>query len=69
MDNADHSTEQFYGYSHLSFSVGSIQKVNALTEELRKRNYKIVSEPRATDDGYYESCALDPDYNRVEITV
>jgi lactoylglutathione lyase len=27
-----------------------------------------VSEPRRTGDGYYESCVLDPDGNRLEIT-
>jgi lactoylglutathione lyase len=69
IDTSDKYQEQFFGYSHLAFSVGSIEKVNALTEDLRKNNYIIVSEPRFTGDGYYESCILDADYNRVEITV
>ena len=38
MDNADQSQEQFFGYSHLAFSVGSREKVEALTEELRKNS-------------------------------
>jgi len=27
----------------------------------------VISEPRTTGDGYYESVVLDPDGNRVEI--
>ncbi len=29
--------------------------------------YKIASQPRTTGDGYYESCVLDPENNRIEI--
>ncbi len=61
--------EIFSGYSHFAFAVGSKEKVNKLTEKLRGHNYQIVSEPRLTGDGYYESCVLDPDGNRIEITI
>lgn len=61
--------EQFYGYSHIAFSVGSREKVEELTERLRRRNFKITREPSQTGDGYYESCILDLDNNRIEITV
>jgi lactoylglutathione lyase len=61
--------EQGQGLIHLAFSVGSREKVDQLTERLRKQGYRIVSEPRTTGDGYYESVALDPDGNRVEITI
>lgn len=57
------------GFSHIAFSVGSKEKVDDLTDVLRRNGYMIVSEPRLTGDGYYESCVLDPDGNRVEITV
>lgn len=56
------------GYSHLAFSVGDRAAVDKLTERLRRDCFTIVSEPRTTGDGYYESCVLDPDGNRVEIT-
>jgi len=59
---------QFTGYIHLAFSVGTQTRVDALTEQLRRDGYTIVSEPRRTGDGYYESCVLDPDKNRIEIT-
>lgn len=57
------------GYAHLAFSVGSEQAVDDLTERLRQDGYTIAGEPRRTGDGYYESVVLDPDGNRVEITV
>lgn len=60
--------EAFFGYSHIAFSVGSRAKVDELTEKLRQHNYKVIREPRQTGDGYYESCVLDADNNRVEIT-
>jgi lactoylglutathione lyase len=60
---------EWQGYAHLAFSVGSEQKVDALTERLRTDGYEIVGAPRRTGDGYYESVVLDPDGNHVEITV
>ena len=57
------------GYAHIAFSVGSIDEVNRLTELLRNEGFVIASEPRTTGDGYYESCVLDTEGNRVEITV
>ena len=39
-----------------------------VTHQLRAAGYPVVSEPRTTGDGYYESCVLDPEGNRVEIT-
>lgn len=57
------------GVAHLAFSAGSAAGVDALTARLRRDGYPVVSPPRRTGDGYYESCVLDPDGNRVEITV
>jgi lactoylglutathione lyase len=56
------------GLTHMAFSAGSIEKVNELTQSLRDAGYSIVDGPRHTGDGYYESAALDPDGNRIEIT-
>jgi lactoylglutathione lyase len=58
---------QFKGIIHLAITVGNEEKVNALTEELRKNGYAIVGEPRTTGDEYYESVILDPEGNRIEI--
>lgn len=60
--------KQFSGLIHFAISVGSKENVNALTEQLRRDGYAIVGEPRTTGDGYYESVALDPEGNRIEIT-
>ncbi len=55
------------GLAHLAFSVGSKEAVDALTEWLRADGYTILSEPRTTGDGYYESAVADPEGNYVEI--
>jgi lactoylglutathione lyase len=55
------------GYIHLAFSVGSKDKVNDLTQQLENEGYKIISRPRITGDGYYESCIVDPEDNQIEI--
>ena len=57
------------GYSHIAFSVGSIEKVDALTAELKADGYEIISGPRTTGDGYYESCIVAIEGNQIELTV
>jgi lactoylglutathione lyase len=61
--------KQFAGFSHLAISVSSKEEVDSLTARLEKDGFRIVSKPRQTGDGYYESCVLDPDGNKVEITI
>lgn len=56
------------GWSHIAFSVGTKEKVLALTESIVSEGYALLSPPRTTGDGYFESCVSDPDGNRVEIT-
>ncbi len=68
-ENCNDPDEQHTGLIHLAISVGSVEEVDAKTEELRKDGYNVLSGPRWTGDGYYESCVYDPDRNRVEITV
>ena len=60
---------QFTGYIHVAFSVESREAVDALTDRLRIDGYPILDGPRTTGDGYYESTTLDPDGNRIEITI
>lgn len=57
------------GLAHLAFSVGSREKVDELTERLREDGYEVVSGPRTTGDGYYESCILAVENNLIEVTV
>lgn len=62
------STNQF-GYAHLAFSAGSKEEVNRLTAKLAQNGYAVISGPRITGDGYYESCILGFENNLIEITV
>lgn len=57
------------GYAHIAFSVGSKEKVNTLTTALKTDGYEVVSGPRITGDGYYESCIVAIEGNQIEITV
>ena len=56
------------GYAHIAFSVGSKERVDELTEQLRAARYEVVSGPRTTGDGYYESCVVVIEGNQIEIT-
>jgi lactoylglutathione lyase len=68
LDKHDHETIST-GYVHIAFSVGNEENVVVLTDKIREKGYPVLSEPRWTGDGYFESCIADPDGNRVEITV
>lgn len=57
------------GYIHIAFSVGSKEKVDELTAKLKEDGYEIISGPRTTGDGYYESCVVGIEDNQIEITV
>lgn len=57
------------GYAHVAFSVGSRERVNELTSKLKDAGYAVVSGPRTTGDGYYESCIVAVEGNQIEITV
>lgn len=57
------------GFVHVSFAVGSKEAVDAKTVELNEAGYKVVSGPRTTGDGYYESCILGPEGIQIEITI
>ena len=57
------------GFIHLSFSVGSKEKVDNLTKVLNEDGYQVLSGPRTTGDGYYESCIVGPEKILIEITV
>lgn len=68
MDDAEKRLKRT-GFAHIAFSVGSKEKVDELTEWLRKDGFDVISGPRTTGDGYYESCILDMEKNQIEITV
>ena len=57
------------GFIHIAFSVGSKEKVDKLTEILKADGFEVVSGPRITGDGYYESCIVGIEENQIEITI
>lgn len=73
MSNTDLLNEQRIdrqiGFSHIAFGAGTKERVLELTERLRADGFRVLSEPRSTGDGYFESCVADFEGNRIEITV
>ena len=67
--NTNSVEQQNLGLIHFAISVGSKEQVDTLTNQLRQDGYTVLGEPRTTGDGYYESVVLDPDNNRIEITI
>ncbi len=57
------------GWAHIALALGSREAVDALTERMVEAGVVRVDGPRTTGDGYYESVVLDPDGNRIELTV
>lgn len=57
------------GLVHIAFSLGSREKVDALTAALRADGFEVLSGPRTTGDGYYESCIAAIEGNQIELTV
>ena len=56
------------GYIHIAFRLGSKTAVDELTARLKADGYEVVSGPRTTGDGYYESCIIGIEENQIEIT-
>lgn len=57
------------GYAHLALSLGSREAVLAKTKELTDAGYPLLSGPRLTGDGYFESCLQGPENLLLELTV
>jgi lactoylglutathione lyase len=68
-DSKDDPYKQYKGFIHLAISVGTKDDVNSITDKFKRDGFEILAEPRETGDGYYESIVLDPENNRIEITV
>jgi lactoylglutathione lyase len=65
--------QQHLGIIHLAFGVSTIKEVDQKAKQLQADGFPILSGPRKTGDGYYESDSyrietLDPDNNRIEVT-
>lgn len=67
MNDASKSLQRT-GFIHLAFSVGSKEKVDLLTAQMKQDGYEVISGPRTTGDGYYESLIVAVEGNLIEIT-
>ncbi|KAF3302315.1 glyoxalase [Carnobacterium sp. PL24RED07] len=56
------------GYGHIALAAGDKEAVDAKTAQLVADGFPLLSGPRTTGDGYYESVVQDPEGNLVEIT-
>ena len=56
------------GYAHVAISLGSKAAVDELSERFKAEGFEILSGPRTTGDGYYESAIIGFEGNVVEIT-
>lgn len=65
----DDPLAQATGITHIAISVGSEAEVDRMTARLEAAGCTVAGRPRWTGDGYYESVVLDPDGNRLEITI
>lgn len=68
-ENLNGTGTQYFGLNHFAFSTGSKESVDELTCRLSEAGFQVVGAPRTTGDGYYESVVLDPENNRIEITI
>ena len=57
------------GFAHIALSVGSKEKVDEITSILKADGFEVISGPRTTGDGYYESCIVGIEGNQIEITI
>jgi len=58
---------EMLGLAHISINAGSRAGVDELTDRIEQDGHDIVSKPRITGDGYYESVVQDPEGNVIEI--
>ncbi len=68
LNKADTSPNRI-GYIHIALSVGSREKVDSITKMLKTDGFTVLSEPRITGDGYYESSVAGFEGNIIEITI
>lgn len=56
--------------AHIGFALGSADAVDEVSGAIAAAGYRVLESPhRACDFGCYESVVLDPDGNRVKLTV
>lgn len=61
--------EPTVGMGHIALSLGSKDAVDKLTKLFVSAGHKLLSGPRTTGDGYYESCLCIFDDFIIELTI
>lgn len=61
-------SENQTGFSHLAIGLGRRESVDLLTRRLDNDGFRVISGPRVTGDGYYESVVEGPEHLRLELT-
>ena len=56
------------GYIHIASSLGSKEAVDVLTGKMKNDGYDVISGPRTTGDGYYESCIIGMEGNQIKLS-
>ena len=67
-EGLDVKKDDCLGLAHFAISLGSKERVDELTKQLRVDGFTVEGEPRTTGDGYYESVIKDPAGNLIELT-
>ena len=63
-------TERLPRLSHVGFALGSADAVDELSRVIDAAGYRVLEPPHRTGElGRYESVVLDPDGNRLKLTV
>ncbi len=69
LSNAMDMGAPMLGYAHMAISAGTKDRVEKLTKQLEAAGIQVISQPRYTGDGYFESMIADPDGNLIELTI
>jgi lactoylglutathione lyase len=67
-EGLSHKMGNRLGFHHFAISLTSPEEVIKFTNSLSNDGVKVVSAPRTTGDGYFESVIEDPEGNIIELT-
>lgn len=57
------------GLTHIAFVMSNREALDSLAARFKADGYTLTTDPHQVSDGWYETFVLDPDGNRVEISV
>ena len=57
------------GLDHVDAIVVEVGEATSVIPEFLQDGYEVISGPRTTGDGYYESCIIGIEGNQIELTI